>query len=123
MAIIHENIFASPSTYAVAISTLKSWQWVRYGIAGVLSAVVDLSIFFVLATCVLPCIDSGIGDDGRAFRFVINKTVAFLIANGFSYWLNAHFVFTPGRLSRFAELGMFFGISSLSYLVGAQLAR
>ncbi|WP_197455609.1 GtrA family protein [Stieleria neptunia] len=60
-------------------------------------------------------------NDVRAFRFVINKTAAFVIANGFSYWLNVRWVFTPGRHKRITEMSLFFGISSMSYLVGAQL--
>ncbi|QDV85728.1 GtrA family protein [Planctomycetes bacterium TBK1r] len=98
-------------------------QVAKYGLAGVISASVDLGIFYVLANVVLPCIDTGFGDDLRAHRFVVDKTAAFVIANAFSYWLNAGWVFTPGRHSRKTEIALFFAISTTAYVIGLMLGR
>ncbi len=123
MSTLEEGSLTPPLALADAMWGFKRWQFVRYGIAGILSAAVDLGVFYILATYLLPCLDTAMGDDIRAFRFVINKTAAFVLANGFSYWISARWVFTPGRHSRLTEISLFFGISTLSYLFGVQFGR
>ncbi len=98
-------------------------QVAKYGLAGVLSAAVDLGVFYILANFVLPCIDTDFGDAMRAQRFVINKTIAFAVVNASSYWLNARWVFTPGRHNRKTEIVLFFAISTTAYFVGLMLGR
>lgn len=98
-------------------------QLVKYGLAGVLSAVLDLFIFYLLAHCFLPCVDTSFGDLRRAQYFMVDKSVAFLIANAFSYWLNSRWVFIPGRHGRITEIGLFLAISMTAYLIGLFISR
>lgn len=123
MAVLEDLTLESPIPMGGAFVGLKRQQWIRYGVAGGMSAAVDLGVFYLLATYALPCLDVAMGDDARAFRFIVNKTIAFVLANGFSYWLSSRWVFTPGRHTRATEITLFFVISTLSYVFGAQLAR
>ncbi len=123
MEVAEDGSVSRPFPLAAAMAGLKRWQWIRYGIAGGMSAAVDLGVFYLLACWALPCLDSAMGDEIRACRFVVDKTAAFVFANGFSYWLSARWVFTPGRHSRVTEITLFFVISTLSYLLGAQIGR
>ncbi len=52
-----------------------------------------------------------------------DKTLAFLIANAASFWLNSHWVFESGRHRRSTELVLFVSVSLLSYGGGLQLGR
>ncbi len=123
MDVADDGALTPPLPLVAAIAGLKRRQWIRYGIAGGMSALVDVGLFYLLASWALPCLDSAMGDEVRAWRFVVDKTAAFLLANGFSYWLSARWVFTPGRHSRFTEVTLFFAISTMSYLISAQLGR
>ncbi|QDT08695.1 GtrA family protein [Stieleria marina] len=98
-------------------------QIVQYGLAGIASAIVDLAGFAVLATFILPCVNEGMGDATRSLRFAIDKSLAFAIANMFSYYISVRWVFVPGRHSRSKEMFLFLGISTISYLFGMQLGR
>lgn len=114
---------AADQPLTLSLTQCTQWQWLRYGVAGASSAVVDLAAFYVLSTFVYCCGLETLADDVRAHRFVVDKALAFVIANGFSYWLNARYVFTPGRHRRWIELALFFGISSFSCLLGMQLGK
>ena len=117
------NLQPINDSVARSLSRIIQWQWVRYGLAGASSATVDLGMFYLLSIFVYPCLADSLGDSVRAYRFVVDKTFAFAIANVFSYWLNARYVFTPGRHRRVAEIVLFFTISLISCLLGMQLGR
>jgi len=98
-------------------------QWVRYLVAGAIAAGVDLAVFHLLAVYVFPCVDQSLGENVRSSRFMLDKTIAFLIANATSYTMNSRWVFTPGRHRKVAEIALFFGVSLLSYGCGMQFGR
>lgn len=121
---VEDNLsLALPYSITSAFVGLRNRQWIRYGVAGGMSAAVDLLVFYLLAKYALPCLDVAMGDETRAIRFTVNKTIAFGLANGFSYWLSARWVFTRGRHARVTEITLFLLISTLSYVCAAQLAR
>lgn len=98
-------------------------QWVRYLIAGTIAAGVDFAVFHSLAVYIFPCVDASLGESIRSNRFMIDKTIAFLIANVSSYGMNSRWVFMPGRHPKLAEIALFFGASLLSYGCGMQIGR
>ncbi len=98
-------------------------QWLRYLIAGAFTALVDLLGFHLLETFVLPCDSISISEIVRSRHFVIDKTVAFIIANAVSYWINSRWVFEQGRHRPTIEAFLFFSVSLLSYFSGLQFGR
>ncbi|WP_197203779.1 GtrA family protein [Crateriforma conspicua] len=91
-------------------------------IAGAFTALVDLSGFHLLETFALPC-DGNVSDMVRSRHFAIDKTVAFVIANALSYWINSRWVFAQGRHRQTIEAILFFGVSLFSYFSGLQFGR
>ena len=57
----------------------------------------------------------------RLFMFIANKTVAFLLGNLTAYLSNIKWVFQSGRHSRRKEIGLFYLVSGISYLLGLLL--
>tara|TARA_R110002072_G_scaffold303004_1_gene491214 strand:+ start:10609 stop:11067 length:459 start_codon:yes stop_codon:yes gene_type:complete len=98
-------------------------QWVRYLIAGAFTALVDLFGFHLLENFVLPCDAISISEVARSRNFAIDKTVAFVIANALSYWINSRWVFDQGRHRPTTEAFLFFSVSLLSYFGGLQFGR
>ena len=98
-------------------------QWVRYLVAGAIAAGVDLAIFHLLAVYFLPCVDTSLGESVRSNRFIVDKTIAFLIANLSSYAMNSRWVFASGHHRKVTEVALFFGVSMLSYGCGMQFGR
>jgi putative flippase GtrA len=84
---------------------------------------IDMGIFHVLATWVIPCVDGMQADSLRSLRFMTDKTLAFLIANTASFWMNTQWVFESGRHRKSTEVALFVSVSLLSYGVGLQLGR
>ncbi len=58
----------------------------------------------------------------RLVMFIVNKTVAFLLANLAAYLSNIKWVFQSGRHSRRKEVGLFYLVSGISYVAGLLLA-
>ena len=103
------------------------WQFAKYAVIGVLSTVVQTSVFYLLASTFLKCLKeddwavrllhlpcSDAGDAVRAFRFVVATSAGFTLANLFCWAMNRLFVFEPGLYAWYAELGMFFASSAFS---------
>ncbi|QDV47564.1 GtrA-like protein [Stieleria neptunia] len=78
-------------------TSLLRHQWDRYLIAGAFTALVDLFGIHLLENFVLPCDGISISEIVRSSHFAIDKTVAFVIANALSYWINSRWVFDQGR--------------------------
>jgi len=120
------QILQTPPTQRTTFDVVKTGlrpQWVRYLVAGVGAAAVDLSVFHLLATVVLPCVGEVMSETVRSQRFMIDKTFAFLIANVSSYTMNSRWVFEQGRHRESTEVTLFVSMSVLSYLGGMQLGR
>jgi putative flippase GtrA len=95
-------------------------QFVKYGIAGVIGAATQFLVFALLNESLFP---ADLGRDGseRGWNFFWSFSVAFFLANFVAYFLNRRWVFQAGRHNRWVELGLFFGISGIAYLLGTPL--
>lgn len=110
-------------------------QFVKYGVIGVLSTLVQTVIFYVFASTCLKCLTS----DDWAVRFLGLPSVAFTgdeawyasrgmlaslataggfaVANVFCWLMNRRFVFTPGKFKWYSEFAMFFGTATAATLM------
>jgi putative flippase GtrA len=106
-------------------------QFARYLIAGGIGAVIEIILFALLAWKAFPALREDewavrlfgltvppIDPAQRALNFAICMTITFLISNAAGYFLNAKWVFVPGRYSRRTEIIMFYSVALLSYLAG-----
>lgn len=103
--------------------TRPIFQIIRYGIVGVSATLLDIAIFAALSQWVLPAIDSDLGDSVRADRSTVNSAIAFFIANVYTYFVNKHCVFVPGRYRPAIEFAIFVGVSAISLLLGLWVMR
>lgn len=120
------QILQAPQTRLTAVDLIRTAfrrQWIRYLAAGVGAAAIDMLIFYILADIVLPCVDETMSETSRSQRFMVDKTIAFLMANSASYWMNSRWVFQRGRHHQSMEIVLFVGVSMFSYLCGMQFAH
>ncbi len=110
-------------------------QFIKYGVIGVMSTMVQYAVFFLLAATCLKCLaadDVAVrllgfpsaeftgGEPWYATRGMIAAVatgIGFVVANLFCWVMNRMFVFKPGRFSWYAELAMFFVASSLAMVI------
>lgn len=105
-------------------------QFVKYGVIGVMSTVVQMVGFYVLAATCLRCLGPDdwavrfvglpaveISDGVRAFRAAMATAMGFTLANIFCWLMNRLFVFKPGRYRWYVEFGLFFGVAALATVV------
>ncbi|MBI3504993.1 MAG: GtrA family protein [Proteobacteria bacterium] len=110
-------------------------QFAKYGVAGVLATGVDVLVFYAAAVWLLPALGPSdpaarllgltvapIADAARSTNYVWDKVASFMVANFAAYVINVAWVFTPGRHSRAVELGLFYAVSGLSFVVGTGIA-
>jgi len=62
-----------------------------------------------------------ISDEMRGRNAIVANTFAFLISNFVAYLLNIWFVFRSGRHHRLVELGLFYAVSGVSFVIGTSL--
>ena len=106
------------------------WQFVKYGVIGVMATCVQTGVFYVLAATCLKCLGPGdwavrflglpsveLSDSARALYFGVDTAVGFIIANVFCWLMNRWFVFRPGKFRWYAEFAMFFGTATFATLV------
>ena len=109
-------------------------QFVRYLIAGGIGAAIEVVLFALLAWKVFPALREdewavrlfdltipALEPARRSLNFAACMTVTFIVSNWVGYWLNAKWVFVPGRHSRRTEITLFYVIALLSYLIGTSL--
>ncbi len=109
-------------------------QIVRYGIVGVASTLVQMAVFYLLASTCLKCLGPDdlmvrhlglpsvfIGDGARALRAGIAQSAGFTVANAFCWIMSRKYVFVPGRHSWPVELALFFSVSLMAFAVGVAL--
>lgn len=111
------------------------WQFVKYGVIGVMATLVQTGIFYLLAASCLSCLTA---DDWavrflglRAAEFTGNEpwflsrgmlaayatAVGFFVANVFCWLMNRWFVFRPGKYKWQVEFAMFFGTSTVATFI------
>lgn len=95
-------------------------QFVKYGVAGAIATGTHFLIFAFLNESFFPA-DSGRLGSERGWNFFRSFSIAFILANFVAYFLNRRWVFQTGRHNRWVELGLFFGISGIAYVLGTPL--
>ena len=111
------------------------WQFVKYGIIGVLSTAVQAVAFYVLAATVLKCLDpddvavrllglpaTSVSATVRALRFAAATALAFAVSNVFCWLLNRAFVFRAGRYRWWTELALFLFVSATAMALATALS-
>lgn len=114
-------------------------QFIKYLFCGGITFVVDVAVFYLMAWLLLPSLREGdpfgmliglfgwtigsVPEEVLLRNFVINKVVAFLASNTAAYVTNAMFVFKGGRHQRFKEVGLFYLLSTISFVVFTLLSR
>ena len=111
------------------------WQFIKYGVVGVMATVVQTGVFYLLAATALKCLTA----DDWAVKFLglaaaeftgsepwyltrgtlaaEATAVGFIIANVFCWVMNRRFVFTPGKFRWYVEFAMFFGASTFATVI------
>lgn len=110
-------------------------QFIKYGMAGGLATVVDILVFYTLSWLILPALTANdslvrllglsitpVTERTRVVNYVINRTITFMFSNLTAYIANVLFVFKPGRHSRAKEIGLFYLVSGISYVIGTGLS-
>ena len=100
------------------------WQFVKYGIIGVLSTAIQTAAFYLLASTCLKCLaadDWAVRLAGlphvdvphavRALRFAVATGAGFVVSNVFCWLMNRRFVFRAGRYGWCGELLFFMSVS------------
>ena len=117
------------------------WQFVKYGLVGVMATVVQTGIFYILASTCLKCLAP---DDwavrllslpaaeftGEEAWYLSRGTLAsaatavgFVVANTFCWVMNRLFVFKPGRYKWHVELAMFFGAATFATIAALSVMK
>ena len=111
------------------------WQFVKYGTIGVLSTLVQILFFYLLASTCLRCLGgddwavrllslpaASVSDAVRAQRFAIATALSFVISNIFCWVLNRRFVFRAGKYHWALELLMFLSVSGLAMAIATGIS-
>ena len=106
------------------------WQFVKYGLVGVLATCVQTGVFYALASTCLKCLGPDdwavvhLGLPSASFTgaeawYASRGTVAaeatavgFVVANVFCWLMNRAFVFRPGKFAWHVEFALFFGAAA-----------
>lgn len=108
------------------------WQFVKYGVIGALSTLVQLVVFYALAATCLKCLTAedwavkylslpSVAFTGaepwsgsRWFLAALATVIGFTVANVFCWLMNRWCVFRPGRFRWYAEFGLFYAAAALA---------
>jgi len=109
-------------------------QFIKYGIAGVLSTLVHITLFYWMALTLFPALSqddriayhlhlviSEVSQGIRARNAMIDNTVAFLFSNLTAYVINILWVFERGRHHPVMEFLFFYAVSGISIVIGSSL--
>jgi putative flippase GtrA len=109
-------------------------QFIKYGICGGAATVVHIGIFFFCAWKLLPALGamdplvrlfgltvSPVAESARAWHALADNAIAFVFSNLTAYLLNILWVFERGRHHWWIEVGLFYGVSGISLVVGSIL--
>ena len=111
------------------------WQLIKYGVVGVLATVVQLTAFYIFATCVFQCLtvddwavkkfglaSADVSELVRGINFVVCALVGFVVSNFVCWLLNRTIVFKTGKFSWYVELGMFYAASATAAFLAIGLS-
>lgn len=109
-------------------------QFMKYVVAGGISTLSDMLVFYLLAWRAIPALKEDdiahrilpfkikpVSEKRRARNFVINTSIAFIFSNIVAYVLNYFWVFEPGRHAIHVEIFLFYLVSLTSVGAGALL--
>lgn len=112
------------------------WQFVKYGVIGVLATCVQTGVFYLLASTCLKCLAADdlavrflgfpsvdVSDAVRGFRFEVATWIGFFFANVFCWIMNRLFVFRSGRHRWYVEFVLFCTTAAVATLIGTKLSR
>jgi putative flippase GtrA len=110
-------------------------QFIKYGMAGGLAAVVDLVVTFFFSWKIFPALTSDdklvtlfhlaitpVDESLRPLHYFISCFIALMFSNLTAFVSNVLWVFKPGRHSRRKELILFYIVSGISFIVGTGMA-
>ena len=110
-------------------------QFVKYGAIGVASTLVQMIVFYLLASTVCRCLgpeDWAVKWLGlpsvdvphvvRGFRFAVDTVLGFAVANVFCWLMNRLFVFRPGKFAWYKEFALFFGAAAGAMAIATGLS-
>lgn len=110
-------------------------QFVKYGVIGVLSTLVQLIVFYLLAGTCLKCLEASdwavcylglpsVAFTGaepwfaaRWFLAAIATALGFTIANVFCWLMDRLFVFKPGKFRWYVEFGLFYSAAAAAVVI------
>lgn len=117
------------------------WQFVKYGVIGVMATLVQTGVFYLLAATCMKCLTA----DDVAVRFLglpaadftgaeawyatrgsiasAATAIGFVIANVFCWLMNRKFVFRPGKFRWYAEFAMFFAVASVATVIALSIMK
>jgi putative flippase GtrA len=110
----------NPITSFLENKSRTSVQFIKYGIAGAIATGIHFLIFAFLNETVLPA-DIHQNGSQRGWNFFWSFSIAFFLANIFGYFANRRWVFQAGRHSRFVEVGLFYVIAAIAFILGTPL--
>ena len=117
------------------------WQFVKYGVIGVMATLVQTGVFCLLAATCMRCLES---DDiavrwfgmpaaefsGNEAWYATRGSLAaaataagFIVANVFCWLMNRKFVFRPGKFRWYTEFAMFFAAASLATAIALAVMK
>ena len=109
-------------------------QFIKYGISGGIVTLFSMAVFAVLTWKVFPSLQENelivrlfnlqvpaMAETLRARNYAYCQIISFMLANLVCYFINAAWVFEPGRHSRRKELFLFYAVSIVSFGVGTAL--
>lgn len=109
-------------------------QFIKYGVVGVMSTLVQVVAFYLLAATWLQCLATDdlavrflhlpaveVSDGVRALRAAVATAIGFTLANVFCWLMNRAFVFRAGKYKWYTEFFMFFGAAAAATLIALGL--
>ena len=117
------------------------WQFIKYGVIGVMATCVQTGFFYLFAATCLKCL----GPDDWAVRYLglpsavftgeeawyasrgmlasAATAIGFTFANIFCWLMNRAFVFRPGRFAWHVEFALFFGVAALATVIALTVMK
>ncbi|MCG3149363.1 MAG: hypothetical protein PCFJNLEI_02823 [Verrucomicrobiae bacterium] len=109
-------------------------QFIKYAICGGIATAVSIVLFYACALWLMPALSPDdpvvrrlgltvvpVSDSIRARNSMIDNSVAFVFANLVAYLLNIWWVFKAGRHHWLMEIGLFYLVSGVSFVIGTAL--
>jgi len=117
------------------------WQFVKYGLVGIMATAVQTVVFYVLASTCLKCLAPddwavrllglpSVEFTGEEVWYLSRGTLAaaatavgFTVSNVFCWLMNRAFVFRPGKYRWYVEFAMFFGAAAFATVAALSVMK